>query len=127
MKIVEDLRYTKEHEWVRIAGTQAVVGITDYAQGELGDVVFIELPPEGKKAKAHTTVTTIESVKAVSDIFAPLSGTIVKVNDQLNDNPELVNQQPYGEGWIFVIELENPVEIAELLDAEQYGALLGGK
>ncbi|KYZ75181.1 glycine cleavage system protein H [Anaerosporomusa subterranea] len=125
MKIVEDLRYTKDHEWVRIEGTQAIVGITDYAQGELGDVVFIELPEIGKKAKAHTTVTTIESVKAVSDIFAPLSGTIIKVNDQLNDNPELVNQQPYDEGWIFVIELENLVEVGQLLDAAQYGELVG--
>ncbi|MDF2499811.1 MAG: gcvH [Anaerosporomusa subterranea] len=125
MKIVEDLRYTKDHEWVRIEGTQAIVGITDYAQGELGDVVFIELPEIGKKAKAHTTVTTIESVKAVSDIFAPLSGTIIKVNDQLNDNPELVNQQPFDEGWIFVIELENPVEVGQLLDAAQYGELVG--
>ena len=126
MKIVEDLRYTKDHEWVRIEGTQAIVGITDYAQGELGDVVFIELPEIGKKAKAHTTVTTIESVKAVSDIFAPLSGTIIKVNDQLNDNPELVNQQPYDEGWIFIIELENPVEVGQLLEAAQYGELVGG-
>jgi glycine cleavage system H protein len=126
MKIVENLRYTKDHEWVRIEGTQAIVGITDYAQGELGDVVFIELPEVGTIVKAHTTVTTIESVKAVSDIFAPVSGTIIAVNQQLNDNPELVNQQPYDGGWIFVIELKNPVEAGQLLDAAQYGELLAG-
>ena len=124
MKVLENLRYSKDHEWVRIEGTQAVVGITDYAQHELGDVVFIELPPVGKKIKAHTTLTTIESVKAVSDIFAPLSGTIIKVNEQLNDNPELVNQQPYEAGWIFAVELENPAEVTQLLDAAQYSELL---
>lgn len=127
MKILENLRYTKEHEWIRVEGSQAVVGITDYAQGELGDVVFVELPAIGKATKAHAALTTIESVKAVSDIFAPLSGKIIKVNDQLNDSPELVNQDPYEAGWIFVIEMENPVEVTQLLDAEQYGALLGGK
>lgn len=127
MKVLENLRYTKDHEWVRVEGTQAVVGITDYAQHELGDVVFIELPMVGKQIKAHVALTTIESVKAVSDIFAPLSGKIVKVNEQLTDNPELVNQKPYEEGWIFVIELENPVEATQLLDAAQYSELLGVK
>lgn len=127
MNILENLRYTKDHEWVRIEGTQAVVGISDYAQAELGDVVFVELPPIGKDTKAHSALTTIESVKAVSDIFAPLTGKVVKVNEQLNDSPELVNQDPYGAGWIFVIEIVNPVEATQLLDPEQYKALLGGK
>lgn len=127
MKIAENLRYSKDHEWVRIEGNEAIIGITDYAQDELGDVVFIELPSTGVKVKAHTSVTTIESVKAVSDILAPVSGTIIKVNEQLNDSPELVNQQPYEEGWIFVVELENPIELKELMDAEQYAAFLGGE
>ena len=127
MKVLENLRYSKDHEWVRIEGTQAVVGITDYAQGELGDVVFVELPAVGKKTQAHASLTTIESVKAVSDVFAPLSGTVIKVNEDLNDNPEFVNQDPYGKGWIFVIELENPVEATQLLDSVQYSALLGGE
>lgn len=127
MKIAENLRYSKDHEWVRIEGNEAIIGITDYAQGELGDVVFIELPSIGTKTKAHSTVTTIESVKAVSDIFSPVSGTITKVNEQLNDSPELVNQEPYDAGWIFVVELENPVEVKELMDAGQYAALIGGE
>ena len=127
MKVLENLRYSKDHEWIRIEGTRAFVGITDYAQGELGDVVFIELPSVGTQIKAHASVTTIESVKAVSDIYAPLSGTIVEVNEELNDSPELVNQDPYEKGWIFVIEIENPVETSQLLDAAQYSDLLGGK
>lgn len=127
MKVLENLRYSKDHEWVRIEGTQAIVGITDYAQGELGDVVFVELPALEKKTKAHASLTTIESVKAVSDVFSPVSGTIIKINEELNDNPELINQDPYGKGWIFVIELDNPVEVTQLLDSVQYIALLGGK
>lgn len=127
MNIPENLRFTKDHEWVRIEGTQAVVGITDYAQSELGDVVFVELPQIGKKAKANAGLTSIESVKAVSDIFSPLTGTVSKVNEELNDNPELVNQDCYGKGWVLVIDMENPVEASQLLDAAQYRELVGGK
>ncbi|MBP1763943.1 MAG: gcvH 3 [Firmicutes bacterium] len=100
MNIPDNLRYTKDHEWVRIEGNKAVVGITDFAQNELGDVVFVELPAIGKKLAAHGNLAVIESVKAVSDIFAPVAGTVSKVNEVLTDSPETVNQDPYGGGWI---------------------------
>lgn len=123
MNVPQELRYTKEHEWVRIEGNRAVIGITDYAQSELGDVVFVEMPEIGKQVQVNGILTTIESVKAVSDIYAPVTGTVVEVNDTLADKPELVNEAPYGEGWIVVIEMDRSDTV--LLDAAQYRALLG--
>lgn len=128
MDFPKELKYTKDHEWVRLEGKRAVVGITAFAQSELGDIVFIEVPPVGKKISIHSNLSVVESVKAVSDIYAPLTGTVVEINEQLADQPELVNQDPYGEGWIAVLEWENNEEIAQLIDVEQYQALaLGGK
>lgn len=128
MDFPKELKYTKDHEWVRLEGKRAVVGITAFAQSELGDIVFIEVPPVGKKISIHSNLSVVESVKAVSDIYAPLTGTVVEINEQLADQPELVNQDPYGEGWIAVLEWENNDEIAQLIDVEQYQALaLGGK
>lgn len=128
MEFPKELKYTKDHEWVRLEGKRAVVGITAFAQSELGDIVFIEVPPVGKKISIHSNLSVVESVKAVSDIYAPLTGTVVEINEQLADQPELVNQDPYGEGWIAVLEWENNEEIAQLIDVEQYQALaLGGK
>lgn len=128
MDFPKELKYTKDHEWVRLEGTRAVVGITAFAQSELGDIVFIEVPPVGKKITIHSNLSVVESVKAVSDIYAPLTGTVVEINEQLADQPELVNQDPYGEGWIAVLEWENNDEIAQLIDVDQYQALaLGGK
>jgi glycine cleavage system H protein len=128
MDFPKELKYTKDHEWVRLEGKRAVVGITAFAQSELGDIVFIEVPPVGKKISIHSNMSVVESVKAVSDIYAPLTGTVVEINEQLADQPELVNQDPYGEGWIAVLEWDNNEEIAQLVDVEQYQALaLGGK
>lgn len=116
----EDLRYTKEHEWARVEGDRARVGITDYAQGELGDVVFVELPKVGTRLRQMQAFGVVESVKAVSDLFAPLSGEVVEANRALAERPELVNQDPYGEGWMIIIALADPKELDNLLDARQY-------
>jgi glycine cleavage system H protein len=115
-----DLKYTKEHEWARIEGDRARVGITAYAQDQLGDVVFVELPKVGAPVVQHKGFGVVESVKAVSDLFAPLSGKVVEVNAELPNAPELVNQDPYGRGWMIVIGLSNATETADLLSAEQY-------
>ncbi|MGQ4810626.1 Glycine cleavage system H protein [Candidatus Entotheonellaceae bacterium PAL068K] len=125
MEFPEELQYTEEHEWVRIDGNRAVVGITDFAQKELGDVVFVELPKVGKDVEAAETFGVVESVKAVSDLYVPMSGTIVEVNTQLEDLPELVNQSPYGEGWMIVIELSNLDELQQLLSAAAYQGYIG--
>jgi glycine cleavage system H protein len=120
----EDLKYTKEHEWVRVVGNRAIIGITEFAQDQLGDVVFIELPEVGEKVKQFESFGTIESVKAVSDLYAPLSGEVVKVNDALEDEPERVNQDPYGEGWMLEIEIKNPAELNNLISAKEYEAYI---
>ncbi|MDD4902974.1 MAG: glycine cleavage system protein GcvH [Candidatus Bipolaricaulis sp.] len=117
-------RYTKEHEWVKVEGSRARVGITDHAQAELGDVVFVELPTVGADVKQGGLLGTVESVKAVSDINAPVSGKVIEVNRELESSPETVNQAPHDAGWIAVIELANPSETASLLDAAAYEALL---
>ncbi|MDD5219683.1 MAG: glycine cleavage system protein GcvH [Candidatus Bipolaricaulis sp.] len=117
-------RYTKEHEWVKVEGSRARVGITDHAQAELGDVVFVELPTVGADVKQGGLLGTVESVKAVSDIYAPVSGKVIEVNRELESSPETVNQAPHDAGWIAVIELANPSETASLLDAAAYEALL---
>jgi len=125
MEFPEGLKYTKEHEWVRVEGATGVVGITDYAQGELGDIVFVELPAKGRAVKQGETFGTIEAVKAVSDLYAPLSGEVTEVNAALEKTSELVNSEPYGGGWMIKIKLASPQELGGLLDAKQYRALIG--
>ena len=122
MEFPANLRYTKEHEWARQEGNRVVVGITDYAQKELGDVVFVELPEVGTPIEAMGTFGVVESVKAVSDLYAPVSGTIVEANTILEDQPELVNASPYGQGWMAVIEVVNTEEFQQLLTAAEYQA-----
>jgi glycine cleavage system H protein len=121
-----DLRYTKEHEWVKVDGKAARVGITDYAQAELGDVVFVELPKVGARVQQGKPFGVVESVKAVSDLFAPLSGEVKEVNSELTNRPEMANQDPYGTGWMIVITISSPDEINALLTSNQYEALLSG-
>lgn len=118
----QDLKYSKEHEWVRVEGSKAYIGITDFAQDELGDIVFVELPKVGTQLQANETFGTVESVKTVSDLFAPVSGKVVEVNAALEDTPESVNDSPYQEGWMVVVEVSNPDELNKLLDAAAYKA-----
>ena len=125
MNFPENLKYTKDHEWIQIDGDTGLVGITDYAQGELGDVVFVEVPPVGKVVKAHDSFGTIEAVKAVSDLYAPVSGSVVAVNPELEKTPEIVNKDPYGKGWMVKIKLSNPAEVSGLLSATAYRELVG--
>ncbi len=122
--VPSDVKYTKEHEWAKIEGDRARIGITAYAQEQLGDVVFVELPKVGATVTQHKGFGVVESVKAVSDLFAPLSGTVVEINAELINAPELVNQDPYGRGWMIVIALASAPEVAGLLGAEQYAALI---
>ena len=122
MEFPANLRYTKEHEWARQEGNRVVVGITDYAQKELGDVVFVELPEVGTTIAAMDTFGVVESVKAVSDLYAPVSGTVVEANTVLEDQPELVNASPYGQGWMVVIEVTHLEELQQLLTATEYQA-----
>ncbi|MET0851683.1 MAG: glycine cleavage system protein GcvH [Candidatus Rokuibacteriota bacterium] len=121
-----DLRYTREHEWAKVEGDRARIGITDFAQKELGDVVFVELPKVGAKVTALTTFGVVESVKAVSDLYAPLSGEIAEVNADLAKTPELVNSDPYGAGWMVVVTLSKPAETGELMTADAYRQLIEG-
>jgi len=123
MKILQELRYSTDHEWVRIEGDTAVVGITDYAQSQLGDVVFVELPQLGMEITAKQGFAVVESVKAVSDVYAPIAGTVVKINDALLDAPELINQDPYGAGWIAVLQIGDKEELDQLLDSGAYEKL----
>ena len=125
--VPEDLRYSKDHEWVAFdqAAGVATVGITDYAQGELGDVVFVELPGEGATVTAHTPCGTIEAVKAVAELFAPVSGEVVEVNAVLEDHPETLNSDPYGEGWMIRIRLSDPEELEALMDDAAYAEHVG--
>lgn len=125
MAFPENLKYTKEHEWVRIEGDEAVVGITEFAQGELGDIVYVEIEAVDKPLGAGDVFGSVEAVKTVSDLFLPVSGTITEVNPKLNDNPELVNSDPYGEGWMVKMKLDNPSDIDGLMDAAAYESLVG--
>ncbi|WNG58965.1 glycine cleavage system protein GcvH [Archangium gephyra] len=118
--VPSDLKYTKDHEWVRVNGKTAVVGITDHAQKQLGDVVYVELPKVGDTFEAAEPFGSLESVKAVSEAFAPLSGKVTKVNTELNDSPEMINEDPYGDGWIIELELSNSNQLNELLSATAY-------
>jgi glycine cleavage system H protein len=121
--VPDDLRYTKDHEWVRVEGDQATVGITQYAAEQLGDIVFVELPEAGRKLDQFATFGVVESVKAVSDLFAPVSGEVVEANGALSKEPELVNREPYGAGWMLRIKVADPKQVDELLDASAYDAL----
>jgi glycine cleavage system H protein len=122
----DDLRYSKEHEWVRADGAQATIGITSFAADELGDIVFVELPEVGAQLAQYGTFGVIESVKAVSDLYAPISGEVVEVNESLRDQPELVNNDPFGEGWIAKVQLSDPGELDGLMDAAAYGESTAG-
>ena len=122
MNIPEDLKYSKEHEWVKVDGNIATVGITDYAQGELGDVVFVDIDPDQGDVAAGDTFGTIEAVKTVSDLYAPCSGKITEVNSKLEDDPDQVNNDPYGEGWLVKIEMSDPGQVDALMDAAGYQA-----
>jgi glycine cleavage system H protein len=124
MNVPEDLRYSSDHEWVRVEGTTATIGITDYAQDALGDVVFVQLPTAGTAVSAGASFSEVESTKSVSDIYAPVSGTVSAVNDGLVDHPEALNQDPYGDGWICRIDMTQPAELDSLLDAEGYRSLI---
>jgi len=125
MNVPKNLRYTKEHEWIRVEGGEAVVGVTDYAQGELGDVIFVELPAPGAKVTQMKSFGTIDAVKTVSDLFAPVTGEVAAVNTELKDNPALVNQSPYDKGWMVRIRIANPKEVEALLTADAYEKHLG--
>jgi glycine cleavage system H protein len=120
MNIPDNLLYTKEHEWVLIEDNKGKIGITDYAQSQLGDITYIELPKEGKEVRQSEMLASIESVKAASDIYAPMSGKVVQVNDSLTSSPESINKAPYGEGWIAIIELKNDAEKNNLMDSQRY-------
>ena len=125
MNIPSNLRYTKEHEWIRVEGNEAYVGITDYAQSELGEIVFIDINTEGETLAQNEVFGSVEAVKTVSDLNMPVQGEVLEVNEAINDQPELVNNDPYGEGWMIKISVANPEELDTLLDAEGYQAMIG--
>jgi glycine cleavage system H protein len=127
MSYPSNYRYTKEHEWVRAEGDVATVGITDYAQHELGDVVFVEMPKPGTKLDAGQSFGTVESVKAVSDIYAPVSGEVTEVNSALSDTPETINKDPHGKAWLIKLKLANSSELAKLMDSAAYEAFIAGQ
>ena len=124
MDITDSLLYTNDHEWIKIEENQAIIGITDFAQSELGDIVFIEFPDEGDTFQKGDTIGTIEAVKTVADLYAPVSGKILELNLELDDNVELINSDPIGKGWLIKMELFNPDEISDLLSAEDYRNLI---
>lgn len=125
MNFPAHLKYTKDHEWISVTGNTGTIGITDYAQSELGDVVFVELPAVGAKLEQGKTFGTIEAVKAVSDLYAPVSGVVTDVNKEVQASPELVNKEPYDRGWMIKITIEQPDQLASLLDADAYKKLIG--
>ncbi|MGH2593273.1 MAG: glycine cleavage system protein GcvH [Anaerolineae bacterium] len=120
MNIPGDLKYTKDDEWIRVKGDEGEIGITDYAQDHLSDIVYVELPEVGREVKAHDSIGAIESVKAAADIYSPVGGTVTAVNESLPDSPELVNQDPYGKAWMFRVKLSDPKELDGLMDAAAY-------
>ena len=124
MNVPENLKYTKDHEWLRVEGEIGIVGVTDFAQGELGDVVFIEIETVGETLKKEEVFGTIEAVKTVSDMFMPVSGEVLEVNPALEESPDVVNKDPYGKGWMIKLKITNPAEVNDLLSAEAYKALL---
>lgn len=120
MEFPEGLKYSKEHEWVLVEGQTATIGITEYAQEELGDIVFVELPEVGAKAVKDDPFGAVESVKAVSDVYAPVSGTVLEVNDALPDSPETINEDPYGDGWMIKVEMSDPDDLKDLMSSDEY-------
>lgn len=124
MNLPENLKYTKNHEWIRIEGDEAFIGITDFAQGELGDIVFVEVETVGEEINKGETFGTIEAVKTVSDIFMPVSGEVLEFNDKLEDTPELINSDPYGEGWIIKISVKDTSEADDLHTSSEYAAII---
>ena len=125
MNIPAELRYTKEHEWIRVEGDVAYVGITDYAQSELGEIVFVDINTEGETVNQNEVFGSVEAVKTVSDLNMPVTGEVLEVNETINDQPELVNNDPYGDGWMIKISIADPSQLETLLDAEAYQALIG--
>jgi glycine cleavage system H protein len=125
MSFPSDLKFTKDHEWVRVEGDTAIVGITDFAQSQLGDIVFVDVPTVGETVAQHAVFGTIEAVKTVSDLFCPVSGEVTEFNTVLDDAPESVNRDPYGEGWIIRVAMSDPAQVEGLLSAEQYKTLVG--
>lgn len=124
MNIPSNLKYSKDHEWVRVEGDTAYIGITDFAQSELGEIVIVDITTEGETLAREAVFGSIEAVKTVSDLFMPVGGEVLEVNPKLEDNPELVNSDPYGEGWMIKVKMTNPSEVSSLLDAEAYKALI---
>jgi glycine cleavage system H protein len=124
MNIPDNLKYTKDHEWIKVNGDEAIVGVTDYAQNELGDIVFIEVETVGETLDMEETFGTIEAVKTVSDMFMPVSGEVLEFNEELEQSPEIVNSDPYGKGWIIKIKMSDPAQLDELLDAAAYKELI---
>lgn len=122
----DDYYYTKDHEWIKVEGEQATVGITDFAQKQLGDVVYVEMPEKGTQLEFHQSLGVIESVKAVSDVYSPISGEVIELNSELDDSPELVNQDPHGKGWIIRIKIKDEAELQKLMSAAEYETFLEG-
>jgi len=125
MSIPNNLKYTKEHEWVLVEGNIGTIGVTEYAQGELGDVVYVDIDPSLSEVKKGESIGTIEAVKTVSDIFAPYTGKVIEINGEIKDSPEVINSDPYGKGWMIKVEISDGAELDELLDASAYQALIG--
>ncbi|MEL0183822.1 MAG: glycine cleavage system protein GcvH [Bacteroidota bacterium] len=125
MEIKPELKYTKDHEWILVDGDQATIGITDYAQGELGDIVYVEIESIGDELQKEEIFGSVEAVKTVSDLFIPVSGEITEMNENLEDNPELINDDPYGEGWIIKMKINDSNELGDLLGADEYKELIG--
>ncbi|MGB3619558.1 MAG: glycine cleavage system protein GcvH [Catalinimonas sp.] len=126
MNLPENLKYTADHEWIRVEGNEAYVGITDFAQSELGDIVFVDITTEGELVEKGGPFGSVEAVKTVSDLFLPVAGTVLEVNPELESRPELVNEDPYGKGWMVKISLEEPAEAEGLMTADRYAGLIGG-
>jgi glycine cleavage system H protein len=124
MNIPADLRYTTDHEWIKVTGKTALVGITDFAQGELGDIVFVEIETVGSHLEKGSTFGTIEAVKTVSDLFIPVSGKVLEMNQKINESPEVINKDPFGHGWLVKIEIDDPAQVNELMDAAAYAAMI---
>ena len=125
MNIKSELKYTKDHEWIEIDGNTATVGITDYAQGELGDIVYVEVETVDESLKQEEVFGSVEAVKTVSDLFIPVSGKVIEVNQKIEDSPEIINEDPYGDGWIIKMEIDDDNELNDLLDADAYAKLIG--
>jgi glycine cleavage system H protein len=125
MNFPSELKYTKDHEWIKVEGNEATIGITEFAQGELGDIVYVDVDSVGKEVSEHTVFGTIEAVKTVSDLFMPVNGTVLELNPKLNSEPELVNKDPYGDGWIIKISISDASSIDGLLSSEDYASVVG--